>query len=137
MIIAAVQRGRLQTQHISAAALGHPAVYLQLSGVPEGRRVKLERPVTVRLQVVNSTQLRLGPLHVGLPEAKGVTRPFFVVGPLTTIFNDGIPPRSAASAALTLLPAVCGVQTLSGLTVSDDEGRIVATLQHASMFVSE
>ena len=127
-----VQPGRLQTQHISATGIGQPAVALQLVDAPAAG-VALEHPFTVALRLTNSTERRLGPLHVALADLP--TGAAFLSAGTETVTIDDVAPHSSATVLLTLVPTAAGVQTLSGLDALDASGKIVTSLQPASIFV--
>lgn len=129
------QSGRLQTEHITAASFGRPPVSLQLSKpITDGAAV--ECPLPLVLCVSNATSRRLGPLRVTLSSAKGTIagQPFVMIGPQSVKLDDGVSAMGSVSFEVTLLPVLTGMQPLVG-AVSDDTGRIIATLPDTHIYV--
>lgn len=130
-----VQKGRLTTQHITAAGLGGPTVVVHMRGVPP-HGAALECPMAVSLSISNTTRRPLGSLHLVLQSAAGsiTAEPFLMIGQQSERM-ESVPPRSTVSLHLMLLPVVTGMQTLSGACVTDDAARLVATLPDTTIFV--
>lgn len=131
-----MQKGRLQTQHITATGSGCAPVVVHLAGVaPHG--AALECPMAVSLSISNTMQRRLGPLHLVLQPAAGsnTAAPFLMIGQQSVRIDEGVPPLTTISLQVMLLPVVTGMRTLSGVCVLDDAARLVATLPDTSIFV--